>query len=48
MSRTPPEIWRAAPTLGQDNQYVYKEVIGVSDAEFEQLVADRHIGTDYI
>ncbi len=48
MSRTPPEIWRAAPTLGQDNEHVYKHVIGVSDAEYDQLVAERHVGSDYI
>jgi len=48
MSRTPPEIWRAAPTLGQDNEYVYKEILGVSDEEYDQLVADGHIGTEYL
>jgi len=48
MSRTPPVIWRAAPTLGQDNEYVYKEIIGVTDVEYQQLVAEAHAGTEYV
>jgi benzylsuccinate CoA-transferase BbsF subunit/naphthyl-2-methylsuccinate CoA transferase subunit len=48
MDRTPPVIWRAAPTLGQDNEYVYKDVIGVSDEEYDELVAEGHAGTAYV
>jgi crotonobetainyl-CoA:carnitine CoA-transferase CaiB-like acyl-CoA transferase len=48
MSRTPPQMWRAAPTLGQDNEYVYKDVIGVTDAEYDELIADGHVGTEYL
>ena len=48
MSRTPLEIWRAAPTLGQDNEYVYKDVIGVTDSEYEELIVERHVGDEYI
>jgi crotonobetainyl-CoA:carnitine CoA-transferase CaiB-like acyl-CoA transferase len=45
---TPGVLWRAAPTVGQDNHYVYRDIIGVSDAEWDALVADRQIGTDYL
>ena len=48
MSETPPVIWRAAPTVGQDNEYVYKSVIGVSDADYDLLTAEGHIGVDYL
>ena len=36
---TPTVFWRAAPVLGQDNQYVYRELLGVSDEEYDALVA---------
>ncbi len=42
-----PRIRRPAPTLGQDNEYVYKEIIGVSDEEYADLVRDKHIGSMY-
>jgi benzylsuccinate CoA-transferase BbsF subunit/naphthyl-2-methylsuccinate CoA transferase subunit len=45
---TPPRIWRAAPTLGQDNEYVYKDVLGMSDAEYAELEAEQHVGTEYL
>lgn len=48
MSVTPPELWRAAPVLGQDNRYVYQELLGVDDAEYLELEADGHIGDRYI
>ncbi len=48
LDATPPEIWRAAPTLGQDNEYVYKNILELSDAEYELLVAEGHVGTEYV
>jgi crotonobetainyl-CoA:carnitine CoA-transferase CaiB-like acyl-CoA transferase len=48
LSATPPAIWRAAPVLGQDNEYVYKQVLGIPDDEYEDLVADGHVGTEYV
>jgi crotonobetainyl-CoA:carnitine CoA-transferase CaiB-like acyl-CoA transferase len=48
LSVTPPMLWRAAPVLGQDNEYVYRELLGVSDEEYEELVARGHIGTEYV
>jgi crotonobetainyl-CoA:carnitine CoA-transferase CaiB-like acyl-CoA transferase len=45
---TPAVIWRAAPVLGQDNEYVYRTLLGVSEAEYDELVAEGHIGDDYL
>ena len=40
--------FRPAPTLGQHNEYVYKEVMGLSDEEYQKLVDDQVIGTVYL
>lgn len=44
-----PMVWeRGAPTLGQDNEYVFKEVLGLDDAEYARLV-DRGVAIeDYL
>ena len=34
--------------LGEHNEYVYKQVIGVSDEEYQELEQERHIGMDYM
>jgi len=44
LSETPLEIRRPPASLGQDNEYVYKDILGYSDAEFEELKAQGHIG----
>lgn len=31
--------WRSAPLLGEDNEYVFKQIVGVDDDEFETLQA---------
>jgi crotonobetainyl-CoA:carnitine CoA-transferase CaiB-like acyl-CoA transferase len=38
---------RSSPTLGQDNDYVYRDVLGYSDERIEALKAAGHIGTTY-
>jgi benzylsuccinate CoA-transferase BbsF subunit len=38
MSETPCEVWRAAPTLGQDNNYVFGELLGMSSQQIADLV----------
>ena len=38
LSRTPAEPETAAPCLGQHNEYVYRQILGMSDAEFVQLL----------
>jgi crotonobetainyl-CoA:carnitine CoA-transferase CaiB-like acyl-CoA transferase len=45
---TPLRMARPAPTLGQHNEYVYKELLGYSDAEYERLVKEDHIGEDFL
>lgn len=40
MSKTPAELRMAAPCLGQHNEYVCTEILGMSDAEFVTLLAE--------
>ena len=40
-------IRRPPVALGQDNDYVYREVLRVSDEEYDRLVAEGHIATEY-
>jgi crotonobetainyl-CoA:carnitine CoA-transferase CaiB-like acyl-CoA transferase len=47
MDDTPLRVWRAAPTLGQDNEYVYRRLLGVGEAEFRELERAGHIGSTY-
>ncbi len=45
--RLPRKHWRAAPRLGEDNEYVYKELLGFSEEKYRQFEEDGHIGMDY-
>lgn len=47
MSKTPLEIWAPAPCMGDDNEYVYKQVMGYTDAEYQAMVDAGHIGDTY-
>jgi len=40
LSRTPGRLSKAAPCLGEDNEYVYRELIGLDEEEFIELLAD--------
>jgi crotonobetainyl-CoA:carnitine CoA-transferase CaiB-like acyl-CoA transferase len=42
-SRTQQENWRSAPLLGEDNEHVFKTMLGLSDAEVEELAAEGAI-----
>ena len=43
-----PQAWeRGAPALGQDNEYVFKEVLGLDDAAYDRLVEQRVAVEDY-
>lgn len=54
---TPTFLWRARNTpnrirtpavrLGEHNEYVYKQLLGVSDEEYAQLEREGHIGMDF-
>lgn len=41
--RTPGRVWRTGPNLGQDNDLVYREWLGLSADEVDKLAADRVI-----
>jgi crotonobetainyl-CoA:carnitine CoA-transferase CaiB-like acyl-CoA transferase len=36
--------WKAAPLLGEDNRYVYMELLGLTEGEFSSYVEKRIIG----
>ena len=36
-SSTASDNWRSAPLLGEDNEYVFKQIVGLDDEEFERL-----------
>lgn len=40
-------IRRGPAMLGQDNEYVYRELLGYTAEEYAELAAAGHIGTDY-
>ncbi|MBI2766491.1 MAG: CoA transferase [Chloroflexi bacterium] len=40
LSKTPGRLSKAAPLLGEDNEYVYRELVGLSEEEFIELLAD--------
>jgi crotonobetainyl-CoA:carnitine CoA-transferase CaiB-like acyl-CoA transferase len=40
--------FRRAPCLGEHNEYVYKEILGYSDAEYEELIALGQVGDAYV
>ena len=48
LSETPVRFWRGPVMLGEDNEYVYKTILGKSDAEYDRLVEAGHIGMDYV
>jgi len=47
LSKTPGRIRKSPARLGEDNEYVYKQLIGVSDEEYTELEKECHIGMDY-
>ena len=47
MDNQPNSIRRYAARLGEDNEYVYKELLGFSDEKYKEYEATGHIGMDY-
>jgi len=45
-SKTPNQIRTPPVRLGEHNEYVYKELLGISDDEYKQLEEEKHIGTE--
>jgi crotonobetainyl-CoA:carnitine CoA-transferase CaiB-like acyl-CoA transferase len=45
----PPLRWdRHPPGLGEDNEYVYKQILQLSDDEYEEVSAQGHLSIDYL
>ena len=47
LERTHARFQRAAPLLGQDNHYVYQELLGLSKQAVSKYIADGIIGYGY-
>ena len=47
LSKTAARLYRAAPCLGQDNEFVYKELLGYSAEEVTQFLLDGVITTEH-
>jgi crotonobetainyl-CoA:carnitine CoA-transferase CaiB-like acyl-CoA transferase len=47
MPETPIEYYQAPVMFGEHNEYVYREVLKVSDAEYQSLAESGHIATEY-
>ena len=48
MSKTPGSIHSAVCCLGEHNDYVYRDLLGMSDAEITRLRQEGHISESYI
>ena len=46
-SDSPVTIRKPPVTLGEDNDYVYREVLGYSEEEYERFKEHGHVGTEY-
>jgi len=46
LSKTPANIWKAAPCLGEDNEYVYREILGYSDDDIAEMLVEGVITTE--
>lgn len=44
LSRTPAEVRRTAPSLGQDNQYVLETILGYDETKIGEVVASGALG----
>jgi benzylsuccinate CoA-transferase BbsF subunit len=47
MLKTPSTIRRPPVRMGEHNDYVYRELLKLSDAEIDVLRAEGHIGMDF-
>ena len=47
LSRTPLSIRRGPVMFGQDNEYVYRDLLGYTADEYAAFEAAGHVGTDY-
>ena len=47
LSKVPLEIMKPPVRLGEDNEYIYKTVLGITDEAYEHLESLGQIGMDY-
>jgi crotonobetainyl-CoA:carnitine CoA-transferase CaiB-like acyl-CoA transferase len=47
MSKIPFEVRKPPVRLGEDNDYVYRDVLGLSEEEYDRMKALGHVGMDY-
>ena len=47
LSETPMSIRRGPVMFGQDNEYVYRDLLGYTSEEYAEFEAAGHVGTDY-
>jgi crotonobetainyl-CoA:carnitine CoA-transferase CaiB-like acyl-CoA transferase len=47
MSKTPPRFDTPPPLLGEQNDYVYRGLLGYAAADIQRLTDEGHIGTAY-
>ena len=45
LSKTPREVTKPSPCIGEHNEYVFKELLGLSDDEIAEHIADGSITT---
>jgi crotonobetainyl-CoA:carnitine CoA-transferase CaiB-like acyl-CoA transferase len=46
-AETPVEFAEPPVTFGEDNDYVYRDVLGFSEAEYDAMKAGGHVATEY-
>ena len=39
-SETSPDNWRSAPLLGEDNAYVFRDILGMEEDEYAELTSE--------
>lgn len=40
LSKTPGKVYRSGPVLGQDNDYVYRDLLGMTEEEMDELIVE--------
>lgn len=43
MERTPPTVRKAPPRVGEDNEHIYRDILGLTEEEFQTLQAEGAI-----
>jgi benzylsuccinate CoA-transferase BbsF subunit len=46
LSKTPCHIWKAGPCIGEDNEYVLKKLLGYTDDDIADLLAEGALTTE--